>query len=123
MAGIPCEHLQANYSKTEHCVGTWIDNKLLYEQTLEITGGSSTSAWNVTDISSDVGSVDKIMKCEVFGIRSSDNNIIDSEFFYNTTDFFMALVQKTSSGASIRYMSSILYAKLYVTVRYTKSSP
>lgn len=107
------------YNTGEHIVGEWIDGKTLYEMTMPLTGGSSTTQTNVINIDSYVGSVDKIFKHEVMAIRTNGTTI-DSEFFNGISDFFILLVQKHNNSCSVRYNASILYQTVYVTVRYTK---
>lgn len=119
--GVPTVH----YSTSEQVVGTWINNKPLYEKTFEHSG-----ALIVTDsFDNTIGTlstVDQFISCEGYFRRTNANGLMYSlnggtrpesgaDTYKVTTRFYNGNVQVAVKGYSdIEYIA--------LTVRYTKST-
>ena len=108
-----------SYSTSEQIVGTWIDGSTVYEKTIEVTSpsrGSNTIQHQITNFGEAVEITGTAIRsdglCQPLGIITDLNNFAWNVAVYNfsSTDFLMIV------GANLTI------SKVYVTIRYTKSS-
>lgn len=113
----------SNYSTTEHIVGTWIDDSILYEKTLVINNLASGA---YRTVSHGITSPDIIFVKEGFAVYtpSGTNNptsaILSS---YNSSvgaEEFLGAVSYDDFG--YRCGADLGGGTAYITIRYTKSS-
>ena len=119
-----------DYSTTEQVVGTWIDNKPIYEKILEFTIDSTTKG-NYVGFNHNISNIDKIVDVKSFftndngvyynSARFSNYNSETSNFnAYNSATLVAAT--RTEIGFQIGTGITSDYNKVYVTLRYTKTT-
>jgi len=105
--GTPTHH----YSTTEQVVGTWIDGKPVYEQSL--TFNSPAYNWSKND--HNIANIKRIIESQVTLVNGSSKF---TPYYHNAGDFVGAIVNEEglyiSSGQSID--------EAIVTLRYTKTT-
>lgn len=111
-----------NYSLSEKIVGKWVDNKTLYEKTIDITPITTDSSWH--SVAHGISNIDKVVY--VNGIIINNNN----EFVpmpnirpAQTLDNLPVGIEVNADKTNIRYMNNWLNNITYcwVTIRYTKT--
>ena len=111
---IPAHH----YSTNEQVVGTWINGRVLYEQTLHYTE-SSEQTGKTYDISSIGADYVFLTNAEVKFGSAGGNDWYSAPYYYNTSNF--ATVSVSNSGLVVRVLGWG-YTEVYATIRYTKST-
>lgn len=102
------------YSTTEQEVGTWVDDKTIYQKTLELTGLSQVGDWTVLDTSV---LYDTLISVE--GVRVTAEG--QSLNFMNSLDINPRFSVKTDN--KLYYFSqNALTGTIYITLQYTKAT-
>ena len=113
-------YIPALYSERERQVGVWIDGKPLYQKTTILTG-TYTGNMNNVDFGLGDRNIDALAFTQMIGIRS--NNSFLPIPFYNpvSPNDGAGYVLNTDRSVTLR-LGSIEYAKLELTIRYTKTT-
>lgn len=109
------------YSETEHVVGKWIDDKLLYEKTIVIENATLNA---VTDYAHGISNVDFIFVTDMIVLRVNNNTTRMLNAFVSTSST-VAQANRTNLTYGIpagTWGWSGYTLNLYATVRYTKST-
>lgn len=103
------------YSTEEQVVGTWIDDKPIYQKTVQWSGSLELSM----TIPHDITELDKVIDFDIVG--QYDGNYLKIPFLYgsgaNTVGAYV-----TSSGFHIRNETPHNYTYIFCTIRYTKTT-
>ena len=104
--GTPTVH----YSTTEHIIGTWINNKPIYEITYEFTSDLSVIQDDWTDTPIQKGNIDKIISSEALHSSSTQWGCISARV--TSSSNYVQLFNSRATSISVRY----------VTLQYTKTT-
>ena len=112
---VPSGDKAVHYSSNEKVVGTWINNKPLYEKTIFIESPTRQGYYN-----HGISDIDIAMIRDIAANRDGSNWICNN-FFASTSDFFCCII---SRGGQIwtNYGNGNTISNLYVTLRYTKTT-
>ncbi len=111
-----------NYSTTEQVIGTWIDGKPLYQYTFAIT---PTSSALTTIIYSDYGlaNIKEIVYANGFNHGGTYNvGVILNGYFNPDVSYGACMQDITTTSLGYKIGSQLLNGKLYITIRYTKTT-
>ena len=111
--GTPTHH----YSTTERVIGTWIDDKPIYEKTLHVTSIVANDNWqNIENLSAKL-----LIDYECIGYTSGGQSGDQTSF---RSDKNAPQIQADSSTGYIRYalIPGTPISELYITARYTKTT-
>lgn len=105
----------SSYSTTEHEVGTWIDDSVIYEITIDLTGGALyNNTWNNWYI--DGSYIDKIINVECVMHIVDDGTTMQFAvpFYIRIQNGYMLFMASDPSNTYDYYYTD------YLTIRYTK---
>lgn len=102
-----------SYSTSEEIVSTWIDGKPVYEKTYEYTIPTGTNTWRSVGT---ISNVDKMFVQNASIVRGS-------ELYIFLTDAYDLYFNKSNSTLFERHTSTYNEGyKMYITIRYTKTT-
>lgn len=114
-----------NYSTTEKVIGKWIDGSDLYEITLEITPTSQINT--MVSYPHNISNIDKILGFNAYLVAATGSCVLVPAVRLNegTISVNTALssdITITTTAVQLMFGYDRSYAKVYVTLRYTKSA-
>lgn len=111
------------YSTEERVIGRWVDNKPLYQKTIQLTNKPSANTNTPVDVS-DL-SVDMMIKIEGVLLTSYDNNILHfAPDYTDKGDYILRTYYSTDQQSIMLYFpaTSAGFKWCYITVQYTKTT-
>lgn len=109
----------AVYSLDEHQIGTWIDQKPLYEKTIYVGTLAYGSAW--TSYAHNISNIKAVVSCVGVFKNTSDNVYYNIPVMRPSSKLSICVGADTTN---IKYMNDWLSTatNCYVTIRYTKTT-
>ena len=109
-----------NYSTEPKVVGTWIDGKAVYEQTISLTSPATSNSILYTN-----NTIDTIVDYNAIVYETADKQHKVPFYYTNTNDtVYYAHIIKNDATSNFMWLSSDIYLskKVILTIRYTIKS-
>ena len=108
----------ADYSTTEHAAGSWIDNRTIYEKTVDCGALPNATSKNIPH---GITNIDKVISASGFAYYTDSATLLLP--FVHTTASSQVMLSVSSTDIIITTgADQSAYTTTYVTIRYTKSA-
>lgn len=123
-------HQLVNYSTEEQIIGTWIDGKPIYQKTIDC-GAGPTGNNTAKSVAHNIANIDKVISYDGISFYSDGETFIKIPDVMNsdtngTLGNLTIQVRVTINKTNISLVSagdrSSVFAKIYITVQYTKTT-
>lgn len=105
------------YSNSEQRVGTWINNKPIYEITLSQNFTGTDVSINLTSYN-----IDMLVDVRARGVQPSSNNIIMMNFYSADYDKSLWYYRPSDHTLQVRFGRDYGKGQYYITLQYTKTT-
>lgn len=115
-AAINVESVNVNYSTDEQIIGTWIDEKPLYEKTVEVD--------NINGIVYTVTNGKMVLINEAYGVYNVSGTLqyLNLNYYYSSSDRCTVYTRGNDVYAEVTNTFKFYYTKLLLKLRYTKTT-